>query len=587
MILYLFKYCLPLLLGYTLFIGLAGRMNPFTKPEYPEERPSWFLGIWTGLTVALVLGVGMHMAYSLTLESAKELLPPAALFMGVCLLPGFAGYSLYRRRVSRDLRAAASGSAADHEEAELAKVRSLWDRNQDKDTAPGRHPQSTDADVMPATLADSAGAAIEEDSHAPIVASFLDSAELQVLDTHGHPAANSDADEAFEAYLGTDFDLGNETTIDEHLDDTVFEGFHYSDLDLDSSHLDATRLLDMSEIAGVQISESADQEDSELSLFDETEFAQSNELSTIDIDSSLPVMDMDDMQMSDDEFAAAHDDFLQTNEISDNESFAPVDSDHADELLSMTPLIQDMPTQPEDAGNEPLDHVSGSHATSVSNLELGQRLAQELAAHEETSRQLRITRKVLARLTPSAQDSAAAQATSTDDAEPESVIRLKEELAASLEMQASNLADANSEKEKRLQSEEACARMQQELIQAKHDIRRSSAARAKALSTANKAIAFARQTLQVRALLEEELQLARNTLSKRQDTISSVIRELENEKERTQEEVAYMAQQLVVHDRLPNGHESDNEPCSDEFDSTLAVKANGMHSETHRISPEQ
>lgn len=573
MTLYLFKYCLPLLLGYTLFIGLAGRMNPFAKPEYPEERPSWFLGVWTGLTVALVLGVGMHMAYSISLESAKALLPTTALFMGVLLLPGFAGYSLYRRHISRELREA-SFSMAPESNGLKHRLESdaMWRANEQKaeDTV------ESDEALSQASADNSVWSMKsdpDDDQHAPIVAAFLESAELDVLDTHNQTAANGEQEEAFEAYLGPDFDLDNETTLDDYLDDTVFEEFHYSDLDLDATRLDATRLIDMSDIAGVQISDSSNDDDSELSLFDETEFTQANELS--EIEQSFSPLDM-----GDDEFAAAHEEFMATQDENSDETLEQAATALA---LDDADLTQSVDLEQHHDTSEPETAITGSYATSVSNLQLGQRLSDELAAHEETSRQLRITRKVLARLTPSAQESTTSQA--GDPADNDSLIQLKEELAASLAMQASLQSEANSEKEKRLQSEEAGSRLHEELIQAKHDIRRSSAARAKALSTANKAIAFARQTLQVRALLEEELQMARNTLSKRQDTISSVIRELENEKERTQEEVAYMAQQLVVHDHLPQ-HHHDDELTHDDMDHTLPVAPNGKITEIHQSGPE-
>ncbi len=574
MTLYLFKYCLPLLLGYTLFIGLAGRMNPFAKPEYPEERPSWFLGVWTGLTVALVLGVGMHMAYSISLESATALLPTTALFMGVLLLPGFAGYSLYRRHISRELREAPFSMAPEsnglkHRLESDARWRANEHRAEDSEESDATLSQtSADSSVW------SMKSDPDEDQHAPIVAAFLESAELDVLDTHDQTAANGEQEEAFEAYLGPDFDLDNETTLDDYLDDTVFEEFHYSDLEMDATQLDATSLIDMSDIAGVQISESTGADDSALSLFDETEFTQANALSEIE-------QSFSSLEMSDDEFTAAHEQFMATQDENHEETLEQVPTALALDDIDLTQSRQDL-DQSHDT-NEPETAITGSYATSVSNLQLGQRLSDELAAHEETSRQLRITRKVLARLTPSAQEGTASPAGEPEDTD--SLVQLKEELAASIAMQASLQSEANREKEKRLQSEEAGSRLREELIQAKHDIRRSSAARAKALSTANKAIAFARQTLQVRALLEEELQMARNTLSKRQDTISSVIRELENEKERTQEEVAFMAQQLVVHDHLPQ-HHHDDELTHDDRDHTLPVAPNGKISEIHQSGPE-
>lgn len=102
MTLVVFKYCLPALLGYILYAGIAGRLLP-TRPASLEERPSWLLGAWTGLSVALVLGVGLHLAYGMSLEASRDLFSPAAGALAMLLLPGFGAWLLYRGRISRRL----------------------------------------------------------------------------------------------------------------------------------------------------------------------------------------------------------------------------------------------------------------------------------------------------------------------------------------------------------------------------------------------------------------------------------------------------------------------------------------------------
>lgn len=115
----IFKYCLPVLLGYILFMGISGRLNPFRKPTALAERPSWMLGVWTALAVILVLGVGLHMAYDMTLEGARTLFQPSALLLGGLLIPGFIGFFLYRRSVENELDQAARLSMADHIDTSL------------------------------------------------------------------------------------------------------------------------------------------------------------------------------------------------------------------------------------------------------------------------------------------------------------------------------------------------------------------------------------------------------------------------------------------------------------------------------------
>ena len=99
MTLLLFKYILPGLLGYTLFVGIAGRFNPFSKPVTLAERPSWMLGIWTSLSVVLVLGIGLHMAYDMPLEAAKDLSRPAAWSLAALLGVGIMVYLAYDRHI--------------------------------------------------------------------------------------------------------------------------------------------------------------------------------------------------------------------------------------------------------------------------------------------------------------------------------------------------------------------------------------------------------------------------------------------------------------------------------------------------------
>lgn len=103
MTLLLFKYILPTLLGYTLFVGIAGRYNPVKKPALLEERPSWLLGLWTGLCVILVLGIGLHMAYGMPLEAARGLAKPVALSLAGLLGMGILTYFAYFHHIQSKL----------------------------------------------------------------------------------------------------------------------------------------------------------------------------------------------------------------------------------------------------------------------------------------------------------------------------------------------------------------------------------------------------------------------------------------------------------------------------------------------------
>lgn len=175
------------------------------------------------------------------------------------------------------------------------------------------------------------------------------------------------------------------------------------------------------------------------------------------------------------------------------------------------------------------------------NVELEKKLLAETETRIETEKHLRITRKALSILEVSTRD--------MPEDSSELVIELEESLAKSLENTASLEAKVISSQTYRMKLEQKSISIKQRLVSAKTEIRRSAAARAKALGTANKSIAFARQSVKIRERLENELDDAQTTLKNQQKTISSLIRALEKEKNRTQEEISSTARQLVLHEK--------------------------------------
>ena len=175
---------------------------------------------------------------------------------------------------------------------------------------------------------------------------------------------------------------------------------------------------------------------------------------------------------------------------------------------------------------------------------MSEMLRIETSLREETEKHLRITRKALAVLEATTRNATAAPAR-----RPEEQTDLEERLAESLATIAALETNAMQEKAKRLESERQALELKQKVINAKREIRRGAAARAKALSTANKSIAFARQSVQIRTRLESKLEKAYDAIDIRQKTISSLVSRLDKEKRRTREEIGSVAKQLVLQDR--------------------------------------
>ena len=228
-----------------------------------------------------------------------------------------------------------------------------------------------------------------------------------------------------------------------------------------------------------------------------------------------------------------------TNDLSVNDQSPETDM-HADRSTEVIPTYLEtiqtgqMVNHPhQEAVNDP-DDTGPSHKAS-------EMLQIETALREETEKHLRITRKALAVLEATTRNAPVVQAAEQSDLEQ----RLVESLAATAALEA----NAMQEKAKRLESEQQAIELKQKVINAKREIRRGAAARAKALSTANKSIAFARQSVQIRTRLESELEKAQDAINIRQKTISSLASRLDKEKRRTREEIGSVARQLVLQDR--------------------------------------
>jgi chromosome segregation ATPase len=172
---------------------------------------------------------------------------------------------------------------------------------------------------------------------------------------------------------------------------------------------------------------------------------------------------------------------------------------------------------------------------------LRQTLTEEMTLRTEAETQLRVTRKALCELETESRNHESSKATA--------LIGLEEELENRIRETAAAEARASRHEAEQVAVETQLLNLKQDLLQAKREVRRSTAARAKALGTANKAVAFARQSVQARARAESKLREAEDSLANRQETISSLIKALEKEKRRTEEEVSAIARQMTINEK--------------------------------------
>ncbi len=181
---------------------------------------------------------------------------------------------------------------------------------------------------------------------------------------------------------------------------------------------------------------------------------------------------------------------------------------------------------------------------SGSNDQLADQAESDLEAvkaeREEVERHLQITRKALHRLEAQPRNDVAHQSTIAD---------LEVQLAESVKAVAAAQSVAERESITRIAAENTVSELQHDVAKAHSDLRRSIEARARALSTANKSVAYARSANQANARAKTRISELEARLQNRQETISSLIRSLEKEKRRSQDEVSRRARELILHER--------------------------------------
>lgn len=454
MALFIFKYFLPILLGYTLFVGLTGQYVPFLRPKNLAKRPMWFLGLWTGAATALVMSFGLQMAYTMDVNEIDSLLAPGAWALAAAMLPGLIAYVWYRSKIKRQMIA--------NEEVRMA------------DTV-----EQAEAIDFDATVA------------------------------HGDNAI-ADLDDTLLVENAKIIDIDEQTTIwaDMNEAEDIASGF------------DETQLFDI---------DPAQAKEPELFAKD----AVADE--TLSADTASEQMDIDDTLVEDApeiELMAAQMQFEYRQSL-ESDIQNEVDAIAAEELITEEITVSEaqLLAQATAEKTEAMVEIS----------ELREALDAELKTRRELENHLRITRKGLGELE--------SETRHFENKKAEAMMELERELEDRIKRTAAAEARAEREANKRSELEKEMVLVRQDALKATNECRVSVEARAKAMSTANKATTFARQAMQIRTRLETELHNAEAELDNKQNTISSLIKALEKEKARTQEEVASMAKQLRLHEK--------------------------------------
>ena len=520
----IFKFCLPILLGYTLFVGLSGRFIPFIRPAKLSARPSWFLGLWTGLTVSIITGVALHLAYQMPLDTVKTLAKPTGLLLAVAWIPGLLMYILYKQNISQENQHQESPTPSSDELAVSSDLH--------RETAQADVQATTEASAeIPANTEVEAEAEAEADINvSKTTDEILTDTDIQITAESESISESINLDEAESELETSEFDL------DVDFDDTLItKKLEESDLvDVFSERND---LLSVSspegELGGRVLEESVDASGTDFiveavhtseplhdsaELHDSADLAEQQPIKTLDSQEATFVEHDNDVEHL--ESAKLDDELLAEQRAAAHH----LEQQLAEEQRLRTEQLQEQSSINSELSNE------------VTTLKQALDAETQLRTHTETH--LRITRKALKNLEGDT------RSFETDKAD--ALMEVEEQLEAHVKETSAAMAQANREENLRITAETAIVNMKQDLLSAKRELRRNTEARAKALSTANKSVAFARQSVQSRTRAEARIKQLESRLKLSQETVSSLIAALDKEKARTQNDVTEMAKELIL-----------------------------------------
>ena len=462
MALIIFKYCLPILLGYTLFVGITGRYSLLPKPKPLAKRPTWFLGLWTGISVAVIAVLGLDLAYRMDLNELSALIAPGLWLFGAAMVPGIIGFLWYRSSIKRQIAAEQDNRLIDGIER-------------------------ADAEALDDTLA---------------VPSLDATVQLENTVIMNEAAFANDAHFDWDAELNNELD---ETTLFDIEPAPSTEPLLLSTQEMEPGAI-ALVGMDPTLLPSPTVSDTELNQDATLAL----DIPESSQATSID--ESVDAV-------------ALLDETVVESAVFDQTIAEPV---AANELASE--LEAKMQTAESELENR-----------SAELLQLRDELANETKTRKELETHLRITRKALSEMESESREFESSKANA--------LMEMERELEEKIKRTAAAEARAEREANKRASLEEQMLHLREDALKASNDSRVSTEARAQALSTASKATTFARKAMQIRSRLETQLQDAHAELDNKQNTISSLIKALEKEKSRTQEDVASLAKQLVLHEK--------------------------------------
>jgi len=505
-----FKYVLPILLGYTIFVAIAGQYTPF-RPVHEVRRPLWFLGLWTGICAAVITIAGLHLAYQMDLNELSTLVPPGLVAVCFSMLPGIIGFLWYHWRIKRDMRRSSAVLAtSDIDTQEFAELDNTL---------------ASDALINQASDDSETACSIEvpdtQETHA-IWAENSDNlivTELGMDDSLSFEVEPANANEPT-LVIQNESNLINDSNQIEH---ESYENVGQADDDLNEL-TDSIDPLTMADAESVSVIDTDPESDADA---EPTLTVDPNTVDSTDMESQV-VDDASQQNIS----------HLTEAEAEDHSDWADVEKDHDTKINTMESAAHLCATEDIIALAQATAELTDSKQEII---RLRNELQAEINDRKELETHLRITRNGLGALESESREFESNKAAV--------LIEMERELEEKVKRTSAAEARADRETAKRVELENEMVQLREDALKASTDCRVSTEARANALSTANRATTMARQAMQIRARLESQLKDAKDEIDSKQSTISSLIKALEKEKSRTQDDVASMAKQLRLHEK--------------------------------------
>jgi len=525
------QFVLPILSGYALYLLVAGSFNPLIRPKRPAARPAWFLGLWIGIACTIAMILMFQMVNPLALETLKVALMPTLVLLGLALLPGFGVYAWYCFRVKKDQML----------QRQLAQDKTDF--------------STKEFDYLALSSEPDFNAALHENQihmiGEPDALTHLNHT-INVEETVNN--ADQTHDQAFEREYNRLRAIAEKASSEKKVLDTEYDNAYA----LAFNQVTNNPCFEQGELLGLSKNKKSNLRVDRCDL--------NNEMDRFNIVAAKPTVHTG---WSSDSTATNNNDSW-SNELSNFEEFniafyksfnhaIKSKDDHSvltkssnsnaerdielginsdfDVLLTHELAVREQ--QIRNKFEAAAKFEKGEYVKEVESIisEVTKTSVREQKLRLETEKHLRITRKALSRLE--------ADSRNVDTSKADELISLEQELEEKIRVTAKTELALVRETTLREQIESELIKSKQSTLAARSDSRKNTAARAKVLATAQKAIAFARQTIDARTKVETDLENAYEQIKLHQTTISSLIDTLDQEKSKSREEVSYLSKQLM------------------------------------------